>query len=104
MTEKIKLKTAKTVAVASRNLEVGRPEQIEDLARGSELRARFRGGWWECWGAGLARETLGRGKRGVRLLKKKKKTRYPIIFEFWVSNNIFSISMPQILHGIYLYF
>lgn len=83
MTEKIKLKTAKTVAVASRNLEVGRPEQIEDLAGGGELRARFRGGWWESWGAGLALETLGRGKKRSKVAGGKKKiTRYPIIFEF----------------------
>ena len=54
MTEKIKLKTAKTVAVASRNLEVGRSGQIENLAGGGKHRAMSGGGRWECWGPVLA--------------------------------------------------
>lgn len=72
ITEKIKLKTAKTVAVASRNLEVGRPGQLEDPAGGGELRARSGDGGWECWGAVLARESLGRGKKRSRVAEKKK--------------------------------
>lgn len=66
MTEKIKRKPARTKAVASSNLEAGRPGHPEVLAGGSESWTRPSCGSDRYWPAGLRRETVG-GRKRARL-------------------------------------
>lgn len=72
---KIKLKTARTKAVARSSLEAERPGHTEVLAGGSESWTRPSGGGERYWLAVLRGETLG-GREGRGLPNKIQGTSY----------------------------